>query len=79
MIIKRIFLHIDQIGIVIEDREEYHMMFDLQNVPNVDRLTQMIKTRITEIDAGGHTPQPTDWGPFFETLQTALEGTEIGE
>jgi len=78
MIIKRIFLHIDQVGIVIEGREQYHMMFDLQNVPNVDRLVQMIKTRIAEIDEGGHSPQATDWEPFFETLRTALEGTDIG-
>lgn len=78
MIIDRVYLLIDSIVVVIRDREEYHMVFDLQTIPSVDRLIQLIKTKVAEIDAGPHSPPTTDWLPFFSELKTALEGMDIG-
>jgi len=71
MIIDRIYLNVDQVCVVVQGYEDYHLVFDLQTVPNVDRLIQLIKTKIAEIDEGPHTPPTTDWTPFFETLKTA--------
>jgi len=79
MIIDRVYLDTDQICIVARGYENCHMVFDLQKVPNVDKLIQMIKTKVTEIDEGPHTPPETDWMPFFETLRAALTGLDIGD
>ncbi|MCK5612177.1 hypothetical protein KAR91_60455 [Candidatus Pacearchaeota archaeon] len=79
MIVKEIYLQADSVVVVIEGREEYHMVFALQNIPNVANLTQKILAKVIEIDSGPHSPQETDWEPFLLELKTALEGTEIGE
>ena len=79
MTVKKVYLQGDSIVVVIEGREEYHMVFNLQTIPNVDKLIQLILTKVTEIDEGPHTPPITDWTPFFETLKTAIEGTDIGD
>ena len=79
MIVDRVYLLVDSIVVVVRDREEYHMVFELQNIPTVDNLIRKIKAKVTDIDTEPHSPPPTDWGPFFETLKAALEGTDIGD
>lgn len=79
MIIDRVYLMNDHIVIVVKGRENHQPAFDLQNVPDVDRLIQMIKDKFADIDSEPHSPPPTDWGPFFNELKTALTGLDIGD
>lgn len=79
MIIDRVYLNLESICVVIRGREEYHMAFELEDIPNVDNLIQKIKDKVTEIDKEPPATPPTDWLPFFNELKTALEGLDIGD